>query len=141
MPGVFKADFNGPVSGPPELGLTVACCSTGAVEMYPKPTSDGFGSVPAILAGSAKGDRVSSDPATGESTEVASANLATRGFFKDDVVDAVEFVRIDRVVTRYSLSSSTWANATFRERRAPSTMLCGETGSPFGGLLDMAAQR
>lgn len=75
---------------------------------------------------SAKGDRTS--PEIGDKTEVASAKRVFRGVESDAVVDELELVRIERVVTRGSLSV-VCTNPTVRTFRCALVISIGETGA------------
>lgn len=107
VPGVLRADFSG---GAPRFWLTVASCSTGSLDMYPNPTSDGWACWAAIAGGSANGDLFSAESETGELTDVASANLATRGNFEEES-EELEPVLVDLAVTEGVLFSGTACGA------------------------------
>lgn len=133
-PGVFRADFNGGDDGPFTFGCNAACCSTGSLEIYPNPTSDGWACEAAILGGlggSANGDLCSMGAETGELTEVASAKRAVRAIFCDDVDEPEELepVLADLPIPEVVPSSAESAKTTDCDPPFPLTVSSGETGS------------
>ena len=125
VPGVFIADLSGGLASPLVFDPRVACCSIGLLsEIYPKPTSDGFATVPDILD-LEKGRRCSFGSAIGELTDVASAKRAFRGVLIDGEEEELEFVLTDLVVAPVSFFS---LKPMCGVRREPSTKFVGETG-------------
>lgn len=130
VPGTLRADFRAGDAGPFMFGFKVACCSTGSLEMYPKPTSEGCDCWADMVGGSAKGDLFSIGPDTGEWTDVASAKRAARGaFVEDEETEELEPVLVDLTLIAEGFCSDGSAPPTTCVVLFPLTISMGDTGS------------